>query len=120
MYNRYIPQPDGSYRRNRIPDIAPSQERPTPTPPPPPEHPTAPPNIPCTSCVHSSPARRPVSNRPPRRPEQGSVTGFLKQLLPKNFDTEDLIVVLLLLLMAGDCQENQNTALLTLVLYLFL
>ena len=28
--------------------------------------------------------------------------------------------VLLLLLMAGDCQENQNTALLTLVLYLFL
>jgi hypothetical protein len=48
------------------------------------------------------------------------VGSFLRQLLPKEFDTEDLLIVLLLLLMAGDCQENQNTALLTLVLYLFL
>ena len=45
---------------------------------------------------------------------------FLRQLLPKEFEIEDLLIVLLLLLMAGDCQENQNTALLTLVLYLFL
>ncbi len=45
---------------------------------------------------------------------------FLKNLLPKDFDTEDLMIVLLLLLMAGDCQEDQNSALLTLVLYLFL
>ncbi len=45
---------------------------------------------------------------------------FLRQLLPKEFETEDLLIVLLLLLMSGDCQENQNTALLTLVLYLFL
>ncbi len=44
----------------------------------------------------------------------------MKQLLPKNFDTEDLLIVLLLLLMAGDCREDQNTALLTLVLYLFM
>lgn len=49
-----------------------------------------------------------------------SAGSFLKQLLPKNFDTEDLLIVLLLLLMAGDCQEDQNTALLTLALYLFL
>lgn len=48
------------------------------------------------------------------------MVSFLRQLLPKEFDTEDLLIVLLLLLMAGDCQENQNTALLTLVLYLFL
>jgi hypothetical protein len=46
--------------------------------------------------------------------------GFLKQLLPRDFDTTDLMVVLLLLLMSGDCQEDQNTALLTLALYLFL
>ena len=45
---------------------------------------------------------------------------FLKQLLPKNFDTGDLLIVLLLLVMAGDCQEDQNTALLTLALYLFM
>ena len=55
-----------------------------------------------------------------RRKENGNVSGFLKQLLPKDFEVEDLLVVLLLLLMSGDCQENQNTALLTLGLYLFL
>lgn len=44
----------------------------------------------------------------------------MKNLLPKDFDTEDLLIVLLLLLMAGDCQEDQNSALLTLVLYLFM
>lgn len=48
------------------------------------------------------------------------VGAFLRQLLPKDFDTGDLIVVLLLLLMSSDCKEDQNTALLTLALYLFL
>ncbi|MBQ6852428.1 MAG: hypothetical protein IJO04_05310 [Oscillospiraceae bacterium] len=43
--------------------------------------------------------------------------GFLRQLLPKDFDTGDLIVVLLLLLMAGDCEEDRSSALLTLALY---
>lgn len=119
MYNRYIPQPDGSYRRNRIQDPGPPQER-RPPGPPPAEPQRDPPPIPCSSCVHSPPPRRPAPPRPPRRPEPGSITGFLKQLLPKDFEVEDLVVVLLLLLMAGDCQENQNTALLTLVLYLFL
>ena len=49
-----------------------------------------------------------------------SVSGFLKHLIPKDFDTGDLIVVLLLLLMAGDKPEDKNTALLTLALYCFL
>lgn len=117
MYNRYIPQPDGSYRRNRIqepikvPPQPPEPPQPIPVPPPPPE-PT-----PCFGCIHHPP-RRPQPNCPPR--QNISVSGFLKQLLPKNFDTEDLLVILLLLLMSGDCQEEQNTALLTLALYLFL
>ena len=50
------------------------------------------------------------------RPEQ-SVTGFLRRLLPKDFDTGDLLIVLLLLLMAGDSCDDQNNALLTLALY---
>ncbi len=41
-------------------------------------------------------------------------------MLPADFDTEDLMIVLLLLLMSGQCREDQNTALLTLGLYLFL
>ena len=45
------------------------------------------------------------------------VDSFLRQLLPKEFDTGDLIIVLLLLLMAGDCEEDRSTALLTLALY---
>lgn len=45
---------------------------------------------------------------------------FLKKLLPKDFDTGDLLIVLLLLLMAGDCAEDQNSALLTLALYFFM
>ena len=46
--------------------------------------------------------------------------GFLRNLIPRDFDTGDLIVVLLLLLMAGDKPEDKNTALLTLALYCFL
>ena len=49
-----------------------------------------------------------------------NIGGFLKNLIPRDFDTGDLIVVLLLLLMAGDKPEDKNTALLTLALYCFL
>lgn len=42
---------------------------------------------------------------------------FLRQLLPKSFDTGDLFIVLLLLLMAGDSEEGRSNALLTLALY---
>ena len=120
MYNRYIPQPDGSFRRNRMPD----QSRPAPPPkprsepnncppPPPPEPVCSPPPKPMPP---KQEFHRPRQDKSP----QGSVGGFLRQLLPKDFDTSDLIVVLLLLLMAGDCPEDQNTALLTLAIYLFL
>ena len=97
MYNRYVPQQDGTHRRNRVED-APRPEPPRrpqaeETPCPPPEH---------------------------RPPPTGNIGGFLRQLLPKDFDTGDLMVVLLLLLMAGDKPEDRNTALLTLALYCFL
>ena len=132
MYNRYIPQPDGSYRRNRMQDAVstpPSrqsqrQEEPRrPEPPqevcPEPEHP------PCQNqqpCSHMRPPFRQPSP-PPRQKQNTTALGvgsFFRQLLPKGFCTEDLLIVLLLLLMAGDCQEDQNSALLTLALYLFM
>ena len=112
MYNRYIPQPDGTYRRNTVRD-------PVPPVSPPVSHPEPCPPDPC-------PPETEVSSKPhrpePKRISQdsGNVGSFLRQLLPKNFDTSDLIIVLLLLLMAGDCPEDQNTALLTLAIYLFL
>jgi len=97
MYNRYIPKNDGSYHRRPIPDPPQKPSAPPPAPPKPPE-PTQ--------------IQRPVSH--------GSPSGFLKNLLPKHFDIGDLVVVLLVLLMAGDCEEEQNTALLTLALYFFM
>lgn len=107
MYNRYIPQPDGSFRRSRM------EDRPNPPPRPRPE-----PKSPAPDPEPESCPQPPIPPRPRKRPEP--MGNFLKQLLPKDFDTEDLLIVLLLLLLSGDCREDQNTALLTLVLYLFL
>lgn len=121
MYNRYIPQSDGTYRRNRMPE--PQREIPRSTPvqqpscDPPPREPETPG---CRSCPHAAAPRRPGPPKPRKNTPPVGVGSFLKQLLPKDFDTEDLLIVLLLLLMAGDCQEDQNSALLTLVLYLFM
>ncbi len=133
MYNRYIPQPDGSFRRNRMPEppreaprAQPSREErrteaPREAPCPPAQNP---PNNGGQPCSSSKPPRRPSPppKQPPNRsqPKDSGIGGFFRQLLPRDFDTEDLLIVLLLLLMSGDCQEDQNTALLTLALYLFL
>ncbi len=113
MYNRYIPQGDGSFRRSSYPEPPPPRQpgrepdkEPEPTPPP------------LTS--RPSQHRRPLPPRPRKQTENVSVGRFLRQLIPGDFDTEDLLIVLLLLLMSGDCKEDQNTALLTLALYLFL
>lgn len=104
MYNRYIPQSDGSYRRNAMPEQRQNPQRQTPPQRPAPQQP-APPQM------------QPQPKRPPQ-PEP--ITGFLKQLIPSGFDTGDLIIVLLLLLIAGDSQESRSNALLTLALYFIL
>ena len=101
MYNRYIPQEDGSYTRNRMQDSHPVHQN-TPSPPPPPEK--------APECFENHPHEPPHKSAP--------FTGsFLRQLLPKGFDTGDLIIILLLLLMAGDCEEDKNNAILTIALY---
>lgn len=103
MYNRYIPQPDGTYQRKRMeePHRQPPQPAPPPDPPCPPPQPD--PAPPCP---------------PPAQPcNQQKAMGFLQQLLPRDFDTGDLIVIVLLLLIAGDCEQERSHALLTLALY---
>lgn len=97
MYNRYIPQSDGSFQRNQVPE-----QRGT-----------------ASSRQNGAPARR-TPDAPSQPVQQVSPLSFLKTLLPKDFDTADLLIVLLLLLMAGDNHDNQNNAILTLALYLFL
>ena len=100
MYNHYIPQSDGSYRRNPQPEQRrpnpphPSPEPPSPEPPPPPP--------PCP---------------PPQN--QGSILDFFKGLFPRGLDTADLMIVFLLLLMNKD-DEGGISPVLTLALYFLL
>lgn len=117
MYNRYVPQPDGSFRRSRMPDHRQHPPAPKPTPIPEPECPPVPPPSLNRPCEHQH--RNAHHKKQPIR-EDTSAVGFLRKLLPKEFDTGDLMIVLLLLLMAGDCNEDRNTALLTLALYFFM
>ena len=116
MYNRYIPQPDGTHRRRPTPEPGQPKPKPPCPPPAPPAEPCRQPTPPCTPKAEK-PCARPEKPCPPAALPAGN---FLRQLLPKDLDTGDLIVILLLLLMAGDCREDKNTALLTLALYLFL
>lgn len=115
MYNRYVPQPDGTYRKNRLQEPVPpepprKQRRPTaPSPPP------CPPPVVQESCSPPRPAQKPH-----RKNEADTLTGFFKHLLPKELETADLLIILLILLMAGDCEEDKNNALLTLALYFFM
>ena len=111
MYNRYIPQSDGSFRRSQVNDggasRSPENQRQAgqnapPSPPPPP------PQAPAT--VHQG---------SPRDMGMGNMGGFLKGLLPQSFDTEDMIIILLLLLF-GNSGKDTNATFLTLILYLFL
>lgn len=122
MYNRYIPQPDGSFHRKQIPDIPVSQKTP-------PEacsnntpsqdtcikeqhkHPYAK----CRNC----PGCRKYNQQTPES-KTSCIGAMLHQILPKDFDSGDLMVILLLLLMSSEQSEDQTTALLTLALYLFL
>lgn len=125
MYNRYIPQADGSYHRRQYPDHVPGKAHA-------PIREKEAPDEELPDCKQEpkrqefgSPRCQHCSHKKMPNPcgQESSLQGigsFLSQLLPKDFDTADLMVILLLLLMSGDCQEDQTNALLTLALYLFL
>ena len=110
MYNRYIPQSDGSYHRRSMPDQR--QARQPWKPPPAPPEPS-----PCQVLPPPPPPNPPRTEHRPPPPRAGN---FLRSLLPTDLDTEDLLVILLLLLMTGDGREGSHLPLLTLALYLFL
>ena len=105
MYNHYIPQSDGSYRRNPQPE-----HRRSPPPRPKPEPPK--------ECPPEPPKPAPPPPCPPRQ-EQTSILDFFKGLLPRGLDTADLMIVFLLLLMNKD-DEGGLSPILTLALYFLL
>ena len=103
MYNHYIPQSDGSYRRSAQPDRR--RLAPKPKPEPPQECPPEPP--------------KPAPPSPPCPTPQTGILDFLKSLLPRGLDTADLMIVFLLLLMNKD-DEGGLSPVLTLALYFLL
>ena len=105
MYNHYIPQGDGSYRRSAQPE----PRRPAPPPKPRPEQPK--PEVP-------SLPPEPPKPEPCHRQSQG-ILDFFKGLLPRGLDTADLMIVFLLLLMNKD-DEGGLSPVLTLALYFLL
>lgn len=100
MYNHYIPQSDGSYRRNSQQE----PRRPKSKPEPPKECPP-------------KPQQKPEC--PPEPPRQTGVMDFLRGLLPRQIDTADLLIICLLLLMNQD-DEGGLSPVLTLALYFLL
>ena len=118
MYNRYVPQQDGTWRRSRVET---PQSRQEPICAPATEHSCDILNEPTPPCEPPKAPPRPSHQKKPLPcPKEQPVGAFLKNLLPADFDTGDLIVLLLLLLMAGDSQEDRNNALLTLAIYFFM
>lgn len=116
MYNRYIPQSDGSHRRNPIRSEQPQNYSP---PLPPPR--TTPPEPKCVQDEHPASSAQPCSPASlPTLHKNESASSFLRGLLPRDLDTGDLLIIVLLLLLAGDSKEDKSTALLTLALYLFM
>ena len=114
MYNRYIPQPDGSYRKSRMQDASPRmQSRQSPPT-------TKKSNYPPPSPQQSVPTKKPLKEHHRSSREPDSILGFFRNLLPQDLDAGDLMVILLLLLISNDCEEDKNTALLTLALYFFM
>lgn len=107
MYNHYIPQSDGSYRRSAVPDQR-RQPKPKPDPKPEPK-----PEPPCP------PPPKPEPEPPVCAQSGGNILDFLKGLLPREIDTADLLIIFLLLLMNKD-DEGGLSPILTLALYFLL
>ncbi len=97
MYNRYTPNQDGSYQKDRMP-----------------EHRSAPPksNAPHSTTLASSHASE------PRRSNE--VRSVLESLLPGGIDTGDLLMLLIVLLLLRDGSEEAPSALLTIALFFLL
>ena len=122
MYNHYIPQSDGSYRRSSIPEQQRQSRRsaPIPSPAPAPKPEPAPEEPPCPA---SSPPASPVCAPAQNVPEQhgtGGILSFLKGLLPRQIDTDDLLIILLIFLMNREEDCDGLSPMLTLALYFLL
>ena len=94
VYNRYIPQPDGTYLRM---DVQPQQ----------------------TTAAPQSTQAPPCA--PPAPPCEQPGGGFLSRLLPRGTDTGDLLVIAILLLLLVDSDtDDPLPVILTLAAFILL
>ena len=113
MYNHYIPQSDGSFRRSAVQDAQRKPQRPSP-PPPTPKPPEEPERCP-------EPAKTPyVQDQCKWESGSKDPLGFIKKLLPKELDIWDLIIIAFLILLSSDESEDSLSPLLTVALYFLL
>ena len=124
MYNHYIPQSDGSYRRSSIPDPPRQQQHRPPMPFQRPEHRPEPEQSPQKTVPEAPPPPQeypPAHNEVmrPQRQELG-ILSSLRRLLPKEIDSFDLVIIVLLLMLSQDENDGDIAPLLTIALYFLL
>ena len=125
MYSRYTPDGNGGYYRQRLPDVG--DRRPS---PPPPEPMPGPPG---QGPPESPEYREPPVGMPPKRPPRPGpplppsgmgilpdLGGLLNRLLPRGLDTEDLLILAVLLLSLKQDGAEPIQLLIALGLYLWL
>lgn len=117
MYNHYIPQSDGSFRRSAVPEPSRKPQRSSGAPSAPPSPPDS---IPEPEISPPCPSPEPEHRKEPCPPVQENPLSFLRKLLPKNLDISDLIIIGLLLLLASDDCEDDLSPILTIALYFLL
>lgn len=106
MYNRYTPRQDGGFHRDRVPE---------PSEPSPPRQNASPPQG-SPSSDHRTAQHSPQSDHGTQF-SPSSASSFLSGLLPKNMDTGDLLMLLILLLLLNDGSEDAPNPLLTIALF---
>lgn len=129
MYNHYIPQSDGSFRRNSVADHNRGQHS-RPSPPPQRKTQQEQNREPTVSIPEASPSESKQHNpqREQHNPQpdhnaqrqESSPLSFLRKLLPKDMDSADLIIIVLLLLLSSEDCDGDTAPLLTLALYFLL
>lgn len=115
MYNRYVPQSDGSFQKQKLQEPQSCHSASSSV-----DSEIASPTVSCEPLEGIPDEPREEHCAPHQTPENHSIGHFLKSLFPQGLDVEDLMVILLLLLISGDKGKDGNNALFTLGAYLFL
>jgi len=114
MYHRYMPDGNGQYRRQDIPDRKSVPPVPPPVPPVPPAPPV--PLVPPEPIPPPPPIHAPVPPPPPPKPLP---LPFLEKLLP-GMDSGDLLLLLIMLLLLSEGTEDAVSTVMTLAIFLIL